>query len=472
MATVKQAIAHGLSDSAWRTNLAAYAHAVSGGKWQAWPYLKQIAQVVQATIRKGNGRIIVNAPPRHGKSELISKWLPVWYFDLFPEGRVILTSYGDSLASEWGRAVRDEIATNDQVWVKPRVDATSATSWITSSGGSMRTAGVGGPITGKGGDLLIVDDPHKNWEEALSATMRRKVVDWFNSTLYSRAEPGATIVVMQTRWHEHDLSGYLLDKHEDDWKLLRLPAIAETDDITGRREGEALCPDRYTADRLNAIKRAMGSLMFAGLYQQRPAPIEGGLVKREWFKRWQQLPQGFDEQIQAWDLTFSKTGSSYVVGQVWGRSGSSFYLVHQIRERMSFLEMLRAIVTMSEQWPEATDKLVEKAANGHAVIDTLSEKIPGILPVIPESSKEARLAAVSGFIEAGNVWVPDSTVAEWADDFVEEVAGFPNAANDDQVDTMTMALNRLGRDTYNYDIIIPDSGVRSNPWSFADARPT
>jgi len=225
---------------------------------------------------------------------------------------------------------------------------------------------------------------------------------------------------------------------------------------------------------LEAIRVARGSYRWAGLYQQRPSPPEGGLIKRDWFKRWTELPEKFDEVIQSWDLTFSGAGSSYVVGQVWGRAphsnGSVYrshcYLLYQVRERISFSDTIKRILAVSERYPDALTKVIEDKANGPAVISALKDVVSGIVAYTPRGSKESRLAAVSGLIEAGNVYVPANSIATWADDFVEEVVNFPNAANDDCVDAMTMALDRLARrGDYRTDFVIPDVGQRPSPWS-------
>ena len=453
--------------NAWRLRVESFAQRVSDGRWEPYPWLVYVLRRLQDSIMSGGARIIVNAPPRHGKSEGISHWLPTWFLDWFPDQRVILSGYGDAFAAKWGMLVRDEFAVNDRTWTRIRPDKSLASDWATTAGGGMLTVGVGGSMTGHGGNLLIIDDPHKNWEEAMSPTMRQKVIDWFNSTFYTRAEPDASIVVVQTRWHERDLSGYLMNEHEDDWEMLRLPALAEEGDPLGRTLDDPLCPKRYSKKALAEIKKAVGSHIFGGLYQQRPAPLAGNMVKRDWFRRWATLPDGITDWIQVWDLTFKKTGSSFVVGQVWGRKGAQFFLADQFRERLNFPETLKKIEAMSNRWPQAKEKIIEEAANGPAVIDSLSDSIPGIIGVKASSSKEARLAAVSGFIEAGNVWIPDQSVASWADDFVDEVVNFPNAANDDQVDAMTMALDRLGASSHRTDFVIPASGVRANPWEFS-----
>lgn len=449
----------------WRLWLYKYAEVISQGNWIAFDWVKYVCQEIQHEIIKGNARIIINAPPRHGKSELISRWLSTWYLDWFPERKIILASYGEFFATKWGVKVRDEFMTNKETWTKVHKNQAYANDWQTYYEGGMKSTGVDGSITGEGGDLNIIDDPHKNWEEAHSKTYLNKVIDWFNSTLYTRLEPNASIIVVQTRWSENDLTAYLINEHEDDWKVICLPALCEgDDDPLGRKEGEALCPERYDAERLQKIKRAMGSYMFAGLYQQRPGPPEGSLIKRDWFRRWTEIPSNPDEWLQGWDFTFTDTGSSYVVGQVWLRKGANYYLIDQSRDKLDFPGMQRKIQIVSERWPDAKSKIVERAASGWAIIATLEDKIPGLIGWTPKGSKESRLVAVSGLIEAGNVYIPDRSVASWVDDFEEEVVVFPNGKNDDQVDAMTMSLLRLSKRTSNYNFVLPDSGTRESPW--------
>ncbi len=454
-------------DGAWRYRIDTFAEHISNRRWLAYPWLKYLLRRVQKSIMKGNARIVINAPPRHGKSEAISHELPTWFLDWFPDKRVILASYGDKFAEKWGLAVRDEFELNPRTRTRLRKAKRGTSDWMTKHGGGMRAVSINGSITGLGADVLVIDDPHKNWEEAMSATKRQLVIDQFNSTLYTRLEPNGSIVVIQTRWHERDLSGYLISEHADDWEHINLPALAEPDDLLGRVEGEPLCPERFTAETLAQIKKGVGTHMFAGLFQQRPAPIEGNMVMRNWFRRYLVVPDSFDEILQSWDLTFGKdTGTSKDVGEAWGRKGGDFYLLDLIRGEMNFPEQCRQIEVMTKRWPDATTKLVEDAASAAAVISTLKKKVPGLVPVPARSSKEARLVAVSGLIESGNVYIPHQSIAPWADDFIEEVVTFPNAAYDDQVDSMTQALNRLSKRAGAGNFRIPDVGQRQNPWEF------
>jgi predicted phage terminase large subunit-like protein len=453
-----------MGSDAWRWSLAKFAEGCSyrNTPWLPYAWVDYLTKEIEDAVRAPNGRLIINAPPRHGKSMLVSHWLPTWYLDWWPENRIILCSYGGDFASDWGKKVRDEFLMNERLWTKLRTDSKARGSWETVNGGGMKCAGVGGPITGRGADLCIIDDPHKNWEEAMSPQARERVIEWFNGTLYNRLEPGASIVVIQTRWHEQDLTGYLIDEHKEDWKVIRFPALAETNDLIGREEGDALCPERYTKERLELMKETMGSYIFAGLYQQRPAPLQGGMLQKGWFKKYTHLPIDPDEWLQTWDLQFKATGTSYCVGQVWCRKGSNMYLADQKRAKMGFNDQVHAIKNLSLKWPQVSTIIIEDAADAQAVKDTLKDQISGLVLVPAKGSKEANLAAVSGCIEAGNVHIPID--ADWADAFLLEATTFPNALNDDQVDAMSMALRRLTKKSNVTKLILPSTGVRENPW--------
>lgn len=409
-------------------------------------------------------------PPRHGKSELTSYWFPVWFLSLFPQKRVMLCSYEADFAASWGRRVRDTIVEHSQALrIQILAQSSAANRWHLTAGGSMMTAGVRGPITGKGGDLVIVDDPVKNFEEAYSPAIRQHTWEWYTSTLRTRLEPGAVIVVVMTRWHEDDLAGRLLDQ-ETGWRHIMLPAVSESeDDPLGRAQGEALWPERYDEDALAELETDVGELVWAGLFQQRPAALEGGMFKRKWFRYWypmtatvpppvlvkmtdgsvhtceqRAIPKAFDEHCASWDLPFKgKKESDMVAGQVWSRAGADCYLIDECRDRMDFPAQLKAVENLTLKHPDARRKLVEDAANGAALVSTLREKIPGIIAVPPKGSKEARAAAVSSSFESGNVYVPHPRFCGWTNAYVEELVSFPGARYDDRVDATSQALVRL-----------------------------
>lgn len=397
--------------------------------------------------------------PTHN-SELVSKRFPAWYLGRNPHKRFIAASYSATLAERFGKQTRDLIDSSSFKAVFPEVilkkGSQASDQWDLSimngndiiDGGGYICAGVGGSITGFGGDMISIDDPFKDRKEADSATIRESVKDWYTSTLYTRLEAAGGIVLTHTRWHEDDLAGYLINEEKiggEKWDILNLPAIAEENEPY-RKIGEPLWADKYDLEQLELIQRAIGSRDWNSLYQQRPSSAEGDIFKREWWKFYDILPQKFDKVFQSWDMTFKDTKTSdYVVGQVWGIKDANWYLIDQVRDRMDFVKTCQAVEEMSSKYPEATAKFVEDKANGSAVISSLKDKIRGIIPVNPNGGKESRAFSVQPYVQAGNVWLPNKKRYSWVDGFIEECASFPKGKHDDQVDAMTQALSNTAQ---------------------------
>lgn len=719
-------------------------------RFQFYPHTVRLIDTLQRVADGEIRRLMVFMPPRHGKSETVSRMFPAYYLYRYPERWVGLNSYAAALAFTLSRNARENYRRAGGPLTVAGVE-----QWETGGGGGLWAAGVGGPITGKGGHLLIIDDPLKNAEEAASPTIREKQKDWYGSTFYTRLEPNSAIVIVQcmtgdtpvlmadgtelplreikvgdqvatydngklgistvqnhrsngadsvhkitmtcgkivhanerhpflveehgqlkwlrlkhlttahkivtvkdsgasgkgksvslraaknlsavrgtashtttrkngpmgialrrltqspvgmltsnigtespaqstmqcwqskmvnalsanshrgimcertgpgscalttamtpirsggfcvttvtlpwdmpsqkqphslwsntsdfttesiasiepagveevfdiqvertenfianglvshnTRWNEDDLSGYLLAQESEEpeqWHILNFPAIAEVEpqefpatctiERDERKPGEALCPQRYPLERLMKIARRIGKYFWNALFQQRPSAVEGTIFKRQWWRFWQpknaelppvrakladgslhectveDLPVYFDEQIQSWDMAFKDAASSsFVVGQVWGRTGANKYLLDQDRDHRDMPSTLRAVEGLSNSWPMAYAKLVEAKANGPAVIQTLRNGIGGLIPVEPDGSKEARAYAIQPDVEAGNVYLPHPHIAPWVWDYIDEMATFPNGANDDQVDSTTQALRRLQLQSMN-----------------------
>lgn len=434
---------------------AGLAYLSSHGHYSYPPHVELIDAALQDVAAGRCLRLIVTMPPRHGKSQLCSATFPAWYLGRYPERRVILASYEAGFAATWGRKARSLIEEWGPRVFGVKVDARSSAAdrWdIEGHAGGMVTAGVGGGITGKGAHCLIIDDPLKNAEEAQSQTIRDKVWEFYLSTAFTRLEsnPEGAVIVIATRWHEDDLIGRLLAQPEDEfeeqeqWRVLNLPAIAEEGDALGREPGAALWPGRFPIERLERIRNRLtsrlGSRWWWALYQQRPAPEEGGIIKLDWLKYWDTLPQAAT-WIQSWDMSFKDTDDgSFVVGQVWCKSGADCYLVHQVRGRWDFPQTQEQVKALTQLYPQAAAKLIEDKANGPAIIASLKRVVPGLIPVQVEGNKEARLSAVSPLFESGNVWLPH---AHWVADYVSEMISFPNAAHDDQADTTSQALRHL-----------------------------
>lgn len=446
----REAIALAAQDELARRSFRDYVVRVHRGNYKHFRHTEYITDRLEPIANGEQKHIIIEMPPRHGKSMTVTESFPSYFLAKNPSKRVIAASYSDSLARKFGRLNREKFNEyGGSLFGESLSPINSAqNNWgVAGDRGGMIATGIGGSITGEGADLLVVDDPFKNKEEADSMTMREKVWGEWEATLSTRLHKGGSVIVIMTRWHEDDLVGRLLERSPYNWERIRMPAIAEDkNDLLGRNEGEPLCRELgFDEEWAENKKIEVGSRTWAALYQQRPSPGEGNIFNRKWWKYYRVPPTRFDEIIQSWDCTFKDTKSSdFVVGQVWGRVNADRYLLDQTRDRMDLPTTMQAIRNMTAKWPKAKRKLIEDKANGTAVIQMLQREISGLIPVEPEGGKEARANAVSPEVESGNVYLPDPEGAPWVNDFVEEASAFPNGANDDQVDGMTQALNRLG----------------------------
>lgn len=425
------------------------------------PALDLIDEKLVEAFEKPDSRLIISMPPQEGKSQRASRRFPLWCLLQNPDLRIAITSYESRIAERWGRTVRDDIRQNPSLGLFISDVIGSQKEWeLKDSDGGMYSAGVGGALTGRPVDMLLIDDPVKGREQADSPTIREKTWDWWTDTALSRLAPGAPVILILTRWHSDDLAGRLITEAPEEWEVVNIPAEAETDDDPlGRQPGEFMVSARgRSVAQWEARKRSSGPKTWASLYQGRPSPEEGDVFPRDWPTYNHQIAHvksdgihrvpgmGRDEYelIQSWDLTFKDTkGSDFVVGQVWLRIGADVFLLDQVRDRMNFNDSVRAIRAMTAKWPQAHAKLVEDKANGPAVISALSGKIPGLIPVEPEGSKYARASAVSPFVHAGNVRLPESRLLPNVMELIQEARDFPNAPNDDTVDAMSQALTYL-----------------------------
>ncbi len=397
--------------------------------------------------------------PTHN-STLVQRGI-AWKLWLDRKCRIVLVSYADDLVRRQSSAVRDLILTHpDRLGMTLRGDTRSKSEWKIVEGGGVFAVGVGGAIAGSPADVLIIDDPIKGRAEAESKAMREHLQDWWTGSASTRLAPDAPVIVIATRWHEKDLHGFLQEQEDgEQWRYVNIPAEAETsDDILGRAVGEFMISARGRSEKdWKRRKVTTGARDWAALFQGRPAPIKGDILKKDewrqyldapWIEqadgsRW--VPPSEDqEMILSVDCTFKDLDTSdYVVFQAWMRRGPNAYLLDQVRDRMDFTETCDRLVQFVAKWPQADLKLIEDKANGTAVIATLRTRIPGMVPENPTESKIARAHAITPFMAAGNVHIPDPKIAPWVGEFIEECAGFPNAGNDDQVDATTQAVRRL-----------------------------
>ena len=447
-----------------------------------YTHIKILVPLLQKIADGEIKRLMIFWPPRHGKSELISRLFAAYYLYRHPERWVGLTSYGATLAYSLSRNARDNYKRSGRTI---KGDAGAVAQWETDGGGGLWAAGVGGGITGKGFHLGIIDDAVKNAEEALSATIRERNSEWYSSTFYTRGEPENAIIFSQTRWHESDLAGWILQQENDEepehWHVVNLPAIAEetaqefpetcTVEPDFRKPGEALCPERYDLRRLAKLAKRVGTYFWNALFQQRPGAVEGSIFKRHWWRFWQprgqqlppvrvRMPDGslvecpvedmsvIEGQLQSWDMNFKDGKSnSFVVGQVWGWRGANRYLLDQVRDHYDLPATISAVRSLTRAYPKAHAKLIEDKANGPGVMQSLRNEITGMVAMPADVSKEARAHAASPTVESGNVYLPHPHIAPWVNDFIEELTSFPFASHDDQTDAMTQALNRLNAPT-------------------------
>ena len=451
-----------------------------------------ICSYLERFVRGEERRLIIETPPRHGKSQLVSRHLPAYIFGVNPNANVIACSYSAPLASMMNRDVQRLIDSEEYVNVFPKTRLgasnirTVVGSWLRNSDtfeivghkGIYRCAGVGGGITGmgggvSGGNYAIIDDPIKNSEEAGSVTYRDKLFDWYNTTLQTRVHgyPSGILLTM-TRWHEDDLAGRVLaaaiaDKDADQWTVLRLPAIKEDapTEMDPRAEGTPLWSGRFGDSYLRSVKATIPLSDWNALYQQNPSSPEGSIIKREWLRYYDTLPEHIDRWWQSWDLTFDETESgSFVVGQVWAQGGANSYLVHQHRAREDFTASVEQVKNVAAAYPQAILKKVEKKANGAALLRTLRDKVQGLVPVTPMGDKLRRLMAVSPLFQAGNVWLPKRENAPWISEYVEELVNFPRTKHDDQCDATSQALSDIQAKRIA-DIEIPSTaGTGSGGW--------
>lgn len=404
-------------------------------------------------------RLVINIPPRYMKSLLVSVFWPCWEWYQQPSGRYIFSSYAEGLASHHSlsrrRLIRSRLYRRFAPEISLTRDQQEKLEFHNTLGGIMVATSTGGSITGKGGNRLIIDDPH-NPIQAESDAQRQQAIDFFRYTLSTRLDDprrDAIVLVMQ-RLHTRDLTAVCL---EQGFTHLCLPAMAPSHTtIVFPRSGRTvvreldspLWPERQGVAELEHQRQTLGTYGFAGQYQQSPAPREGGMFKLEWWPYWDQLPR-CNEIYQSWDLSFKDgDGHDYVVGLVAARSGTHVYILDRFKRKVSFVETLQAIRQMREKYPGTRVVLIEDAANGPAVVSALHKEIPGILAVTPEGGKLSRAAAVQPQIEAGQVFLPRPRFADgqlragyaWVEDFMEQCSVFPKGEHDDDVDALTQLL--------------------------------
>lgn len=420
----------------------------SNGKWKIAKHLEILDRKLLELSRRDYNQLIVNMPPRHGKSELISKYFPAWYLANFPDHRIILTSYQQALAELFGRKVKAVLQGVSPYLPEFSISKSKYSSKsfdLEFSAGGMECTGVGGPLTGKGANLLIIDDPVKNDVDANSRTVRENIWEWFRATVFTRLEPDSIIIIIMTRWNEDDLCGKLEKEYKRDWQMLKLPAIAGNSDILGRSPGEPLWGERFPLKKLEKIKSTIGDYWFSALYQQSPAPSGGLVFKRSTFKYFNIENEFYvlDNSLRyhksdcpvfaTVDLAVSlKESADYTVIIIFALTPKRDILITGlIRERIEPSAHLSLLKSVFHCYKPSLIGIESTQYQISLVQAAQSVGLP-VKPLKPDKDKLTRALPIAAQLEGGKVYFCAGTA--WLFDFENELLNFPKGEKDDQVD--------------------------------------
>jgi predicted phage terminase large subunit-like protein len=428
---------------------------------RVWPafiggrHHSRMARAFERVARGDCKRLIINMPPRHTKSEFASYLLPAWFLGKFPNKKVIQTSHTAELAVGFGRKVRNLVDQDIYKKIFPGValqaDSKAAGRWATNGGGEYFAIGVGGAVTGKGADLLIIDDPHSEQEAALAeinTEIYDKTYEWYTSGPRQRLQPGGSIVIVMTRWSKKDLTGQILknsvQRSGEDWEVIEFPALLPS--------GKPLWPEFWPIEELEVLKNELPNGKWMAQYQQNPTSEVSAIIKRDWWKIWEdEDPPHCDFTLMSWDTAFEKNNrADYSACTLWGVfykdddagvAQANIILLNAIRKRMEFPELKQRALDEYREWAPDSIIIEKKASGAPLIYEMRSMGIP-VQEFTPSkgNDKISRLNAVSDLFASGRVWVPNT---QWAEEVVEEVASFPAGEHDDYVDSVSLAMMRF-----------------------------
>ena len=426
---------------------------------RVWPVFisgahhKRMADAFERVAAGTCKRLIINMPPRHTKSEFASYLLPAWFLGKYPAKKVIQTSHTAELAVGFGRKVRNLVDSEIYHDIFPELvlqaDSKAAGRWNTSKGGDYFAIGVGGAVTGKGADVLIIDDPHSEQEAALAASnpeVYDKVYEWYTSGPRQRLQPGGAIVIVMTRWASRDLTGQVTKaaaaRGGEEWEIIEFPAILPS--------GNPLWPQFWSLDELTTLQKELPNSKWQAQYQQNPIGNESAIVKRDWWKWWEHAePPKCEYILQTWDTAFEKNQrADYSAGTTWGifhlnedHGLPNIILLNTYKKRVEWVDLKRDVLKEYQDW-EPDGLLIEKKATGAPLIYELRSMGIPVQEYTPSKGQDkiARLNSVSDIIASGKVWIPQT---RWAEELVDEIAAFPSGEHDDLVDATTLALMRF-----------------------------
>jgi predicted phage terminase large subunit-like protein len=419
-----------------------------------------LADLLMAIEAGDEDRVCVNIPPRHGKSQLVSIFFPAWFLGRNPNKKVMMVSHTTDLAVDFGRKVRNLISIDDYKEIFPTVklavDSKSAGRWNTNFGGEYYACGVGSALAGRGADLLLIDDPHSE-QDVINGNFSvfERAYEWYTFGARTRLMPGGSVAIIQTRWHMDDLTGRVTNdmvknENSDQFQVVEFPAILDSEDADGKPVQKPLWPEFFGLEALLRTKASMPSFQWNAQYQQTPTAEEASIVKREWWRIWvDDEPPKCEYIIMSLDAAAEKHNrADYTSLTTWGvffneeEEMHNLILLNAIKERMEFPELKELAVREYHEWePDAF--IVEKKSSGSALYQEMRRMDLPVQEYTPHrgsGDKMARLNSVADIIKSELCWVP---AKRWAEELVEEIAGFPFMSNDDQVDSTVMALLRF-----------------------------
>jgi predicted phage terminase large subunit-like protein len=431
----------------------------------------QIAKELMRVATGKTKRLIIMAPPQHGKSELATQLFPAFYMGHFPEQSIIVGGYAQDKADDFGRKTKAYMGTELYKAIFPHTRISSASDSIrrfqTTKGGEYYAVGIGGPATGRGANGLLLDDPYKNREEADSETRTGVITDWWTSSFRSRLRGDGWIIVIQTRWNKRDLIQFLLDQEKANetegkykWRIVKLKAVIEDEDDAKsdplkRKIGECLWPEVFPPDVMAQMKKDVGTRDWNALYQQEPSDAKGEIFLRSWWRYYCRSscgadhvhyykPNKVDKRMGMWDCTFKDADSSdYVVGLLGEKCGPDLFLVDRFKKKTNIQGTCEGIVNMMNKYPDIKQHGVEDKANGPAVVSTMKQIVSGVKEIKAKGTKEGRWNAAAPSVESGHVFYPYG--APWVDDFIEVCAAVPHGKHDDDADAVSyLILEMLG----------------------------
>ncbi len=431
--------------------------------WPSFIHGAHHAKMAEAFEKVAEGkikRLIINMPPRHTKSEFASYLLPAWFLGKFPNKKVIQTSHTAELAVGFGRKVRNLVDQDTYREIFPGVglqtDSKAAGRWATNKGGDYFAIGVGGAVTGKGADILIIDDPHSEQEAAqaeINPEIYDKTYEWYTSGPRQRLQPGGAIIIVMTRWSKKDLTGQVIkaasQRSGEEWEVIEFPALLPS--------GKPLWPQFWPRSELEALQKELPHGKWMAQYQQNPTSESSAIVKREWWQVWEddEAPN-CDFTLMSWDTAFEKSNrADYSALTHWGvfyhpddtgLPQANIILLNAFRERMEFPKLKQTAIDQFNEW-EPDSVIIEKKASGAPLIYEMRAMGIPVQEFTPSkgNDKISRLNAVSDLFASGRVWAPNT---HWAEEVIEEVASFPAGEHDDYVDSVSLALMRFRKGGY------------------------